>query len=147
MGWVVLVALSVICSVLQHSWLAQWPLAPDLPLALLAWMVVDGTDDGVLIRAFVIGLIRDCVDPGSVYFHTFAYFGLALAFMPARTLVFRTRAAGWATFAMLASMLLTNLDRWLTGGDANVLVLLAVAMLTALATFPLGWPFRYVPAP
>ncbi|HYE05534.1 MAG TPA: hypothetical protein VEL07_08380 [Planctomycetota bacterium] len=145
MGWVILVVLSLICAVLQHSWLAQWPLAPDLPLALLAWMVVDGSDDGVLIRAFVVGLVRDCVDPASVCFHTFAYFVLALAFLPARPLVFRTRTVGWAAFAALATVLLLSLDRLTGGGDATVVVVLAIAILTAASTWPLGWPWRFVP--
>ncbi len=145
MGWVILVVLSLICAVLQHSWLAQWPVAPDLPLALLAWMVIDGSDDGVLIRAFVVGLVRDCVDPASICFHTFAYFLLAVAFLPARSLVFRTRAAGWSVFAGLATVLLMYLDRLIGGGDASVVVVLAVAILTAAATWPLGWPWRFVP--
>ena len=148
MRYGLLVILALGLALIQHSWLSSWPLAPDLPLALLAWVVVDGTDKGVLIRAWIVGLMRDLVDPGSIYFHTAAYLLLAIAFLPARQLVFRTRAAGWAGFAAIASVLVAQIDRVISGGgDGGILGQMATAMLTAVATFPLGWTLGFLPAP
>lgn len=147
MGFVVLVVLAILAAVLQHTVLATVPWAPDVPLALLAWATVAGDERLMLVRAWTIGLVRDCVDPGSTCFHTVAYFLLALAFLPARSLVFHGRAAAWIASAFTASLLLAAIDRLLGGvpllhGWGRPAL---VALLTALATLPIGWLFGGLP--
>ena len=95
----VLLLIALALCLVQYSWLARWPVTPDLPLALAAWAMVDGTEEGVLWRAWLVGVVADFVDPGSEYFHAIAFLLLALAYLPVRSLVFRTRSTGWAPTA------------------------------------------------
>ena len=59
------IALAVIAAVLQHARLAAWPVAPDLPLALVAWAVVVGEAQAWMWRVWLVGALRDPIDPGS----------------------------------------------------------------------------------
>lgn len=147
MGQVVLFIIAVLVALVQHGLLATVPLAPDLPLALAAWAVVAGGESGLLVRAWLVGMARDLIDPGSLCFHTFAYFLLALAFLPVRRLVHHDRAAGWMAYAALSYMALTVFDRWLAGMSVwwPLASLLAVAGATALASVALGWTLSGLP--
>ncbi len=139
-----LIALAL--SLLQYSWLARWPVVPDLPLALAAWAMVDGTEQGVLWRAWLIGVVVDFVDPGSEYFHAIVYLLLALAYLPVRSLVFRTRSTGWASWAAVCSLLAAAADGWCSGfGDATWRTMLLGAGETALAAMAVGWLFGGLP--
>jgi hypothetical protein len=146
-GFVILLLLAVLAAIVQHGTLATAPLAPDLPLALLAWAVVAGDERALLVRAWSIGLIRDVIDPGSVAFHTLAYFGLALAFLPLRQVVFHGRAAAWIGWAVMASLLLAILDRALGGIplEASWLPSVTVACGTGATTLGIGWLFGGLP--
>lgn len=141
MGFVVLLLLALLLSVVQHGLLATVAGAPDLPLALLAWVVVAGDERRLLVRAWSIGLLRDLVDPGSVAFHTVGYFALALVFLPLRQMVFHGRAVAWIGWSVAASLLLTAVDRLLAGValGAPWMPALVVAAMTGAATLAIGW--------
>lgn len=79
--WIVL---AVVAAVLQHARLAAWPVAPDLPLALVAWAVVVGDPQAWMWRVWLAGALRDPIDPGSQWFHAGAHLVLVLALMPLR---------------------------------------------------------------
>ena len=146
-GFVVLLLLALLLSLVQHGSLATVPTAPDLPLARLAWAVVAGDERLLLLRAWSIGLIRDCLDPGSVVFHTTAYFALALVFLPLRQMVFYGRAVAWIGWAVGASLLLTAVDRLLGGIALNAPwgPALVIAAMTGGATLAIGWLFGGLP--
>lgn len=74
----------VVAAVLQHARLAAWPVAPDLPLALVAWAVVVGDPQAWMWRVWLAGALRDPIDPGSQWFHAGAHLVLVLALMPLR---------------------------------------------------------------
>jgi hypothetical protein len=147
MGHVVLFVVALVTALLQHGLLATLPVAPDLPLALVAWAVVAGGEVGVLQRAWLVGLARDLVDPGSLCFHTIAYFALALAFLPVRSLIHHGRSAGWMGYAAVSCLVITLADRWLAGIRVwwPLTPLLGVIALTALATLPIGWILMGLP--
>jgi hypothetical protein len=145
------VALALCC--LQHSVLARWPIAPDLPLALAAWAMVDGDDEGVFLRAWLTGIARDLFDPasGATYaidqhcFYTLAYTGLGLAAIGVRTLIFRTRGIGWAAWALIASLALALIDSRIAGVPISWLLMTTEAILTAIAAIGAGWILGNLP--
>lgn len=140
--------LAVLAAVVQHSLLAAWWWTPDLPLALAAWAMVDGDEDGVVIRALLLGMVRDLVDPGSEWFHAAAYAGLAIAFLPVRGYLFRTRGLAWALWAAICSLLLAGIDALSTLFSAfDPLAVVCGALGTALAAMPIGWLFGGLPRP
>lgn len=142
----VLLAIAIALSLLQFSWLARFPVTADLPLALAAWAMVDGTEDGVLWRAWWIGVAADFVDPGSEYFHAIAYMLLALAYLPLRSLVFRTRSTGWASWAAVCSLLCAIIDGWVSGfGDSTWKTMAISAGETAVSAMAIGWLFGGIP--
>jgi hypothetical protein len=136
-----LIALLLAC--LQHSRLAFWPYAPDLPLALAAWAMVVGDDEGVLLRAWIVGLCRDLVDPGTEYgrecFYTIAYGCVGLAFTPVRAYLFRSRAIAWGGWALACSLVLALVDCRLAGVGVPWITVGVDAVLTAWAAMALGW--------
>jgi hypothetical protein len=143
---VVLLVIALALSLVQYSWLARWAVTPDLPLALAAWAMVDGTEQGVLWRAWLIGVVADFVDPGSEYFHAIAYLLLALAYLPVRSLVFRTRSTGWASWAAVCSLLAALADGWIAGfGDSTWRTMLLSAGETAVCAMAVGWLFGGMP--
>ncbi|MBA2479448.1 MAG: hypothetical protein H0V44_02205 [Planctomycetes bacterium] len=156
------VLIAVLLSCLQYSVLASWPFAPDLPLALAAWAMVDGDDDGVLLRAWVVGLSCDFFDPGSglgyglgngagsiwnACFHTLTYSALGVGALVLRTFVFRSRSIGWAGWAFAASVVIQLIDARLGGVGLHWLVLFGSATLTALAAMAIGWLLGGLPEP
>ncbi len=143
---VVLLIIALALSLVQYSWLALWPVTPDLPLALAAWAMVDGTEEGVLWRAWLIGVVADFVDPGSEYFHAIAFLLLALAYLPVRSLVFRTRSTGWASWAAVCSLAVALADGWIAGfGDSTWKTMLLGAGETAVCAMAVGWLFGGLP--
>ncbi len=144
LAWFALLALAL--SLVQHGRLVLDPAAPDLPLALAAWGMVDGDEDGVLPRAWIAGFCRDLVDPGSVCFHTVAYTALALGFLPLRAWVFRGRALGWALWAGVCALVLAMLDARLGGVGVAWRTCWAMAVMTGVAAIALGWVFASLPA-
>lgn len=144
-----LFVLALLLACLQHGQLAFWPLAPDLPLALAAWAMVDGDDEGVVLRPWLIGLARDLIAPGvqagGDVFYTCAYGGLGLCFMPLRAWLFRSRAIAWGGWAFLASLVLATIDARLGGVHLHLVPALLIAVLTAGASMALGWLFGGLP--
>lgn len=143
LAWFALIAL--LLSLLQHGPLAGWTVAPDLPLALAAWAMVDGDDDGVLLRAWLVGVIHDLVDPGTGYgrghdlFHAIAYACLGLAFIPARSWLFRSRALGWGGWAFACALAVSLVDHRLGGVPIAYGPVIASAALTGGAAMAIGW--------
>ena len=82
MPWLILLATTWLALLLQHGWLANAPLAPDLPLALAGWLLAAG-GGRVLLRAWLVGLLADLADPASTCAHAVAIPLAALA-APAR---------------------------------------------------------------
>jgi hypothetical protein len=147
-GYAVLFAIAVVVALVQHGLLATWSFAPDLPLALVAWSVVAGNAGSMALRAWLVGLARDLIDPGSLCFHTVAYLALALAFLPVRSHIHHGRAAGWMVFAASSCLLLLLIDRAFAGVRIWLPVspLIMTVVLTALFTWPVGWALQGLPA-
>jgi hypothetical protein len=135
-------------ALLQHGLLAAWWWMPDLLLALAAWAMVDGPEEGVLPRVVAAGCIADAADPGSRCFHLVAWVLLAAALLPLRDFLFRSRALAWALWALVAAALLGLLDCLVSGpGDALPWRLWLAAGSTALACWGLGWLLGGLPDP
>lgn len=71
--------LTIILASLQHAWLAA-PGAPDLTLALLAAVWLAGVAQRAAVRAWIVGTLTDCADPGSLVFHALGYTALGMAY-------------------------------------------------------------------
>jgi hypothetical protein len=141
-----LIVITVCLATVQYGWLSRWPSAPDLLLALAAWAMVDGTEDGVVLRAWLVGLLADALDPGSECFHALMFLGLALAYLSVRDLVFRSRITGWGVWALICSLVSALVDGWVSGfGDATGGSMVVSALWTALAAMGLGWLLRGLP--
>jgi hypothetical protein len=139
-------SVALLVCVVQHGLLAWHPLMPDLPLALAVWAMVDGEEDGVVLRAWSMGVVRDYVDPGSAWFHAAAYLLLALLVLSVRGLMFRRRATTWMLAAAVASLLVQGADVLVGGwGSLDGRSLAGIALFTALAAWPLGWLMEGVP--
>jgi len=146
-----LIALALSC--LEHDRLAWWPLAPDLPLALAAWSMVDGDDDGVVLRPWLVGVMRDLVAPGigigsgigSGCYYMIAYGALGLCFLPLRAWLFRSRAIAWGGWACICSLLLTAIDARLSGVAVHPARIAIISVFTALAAMAIGWLFSGLP--
>jgi hypothetical protein len=142
----IFLALAFCACLFQVSWMAAWPLGPELPLALAAWAMIDGTEDGMPLRAWLVGVLYDLMDPGSVWFHAVAYLLIAVALLPIRKFFFRRRATGWAVWAAACSLLLVLMDGWTGGfGDTTATVAAAQALLTAAAAAAIGWMVAVLP--
>ncbi len=141
--------LMVLCACLaQVSVLASYPLMPELPLALVAWAMIDGTEEGVLGRSWVTGLVYDLLDPGAFWFHAVAFTGIALALLPMRNLLFRRRWAAWAGWAAVCTLVMAAIDGAAGGwGDTDAWVLAAQILLNATAAAGLGWLMAVIPHP
>lgn len=140
--WLIL-ALSV--CVLMHARLAAWPVAPDLPLALAAWAVVVGEARAWMWRVWLIGPLRDAIDPGSQWFHAGAHLVLVLGLLPTRRwlpglpwLALLVTGAGLSLAVQGLDILVGGRGGWtvLTGGSN--------ALLTGLVAVICG---RLVPGP
>ncbi len=146
MRYLVLIVIAFALAVLQYGWLARWVSGPDLLMALAAWAMVDGTEDGVVMRAWLIGLVADVIDPGSVYFHALLFLGLGVGYLPVRSVVFRSRITGWGAGAMIGSLVGNLIDGWVGGfGDATGWSMMVSSLWTALAAMGLGWLLRGLP--
>ena len=146
MRFVVLIIIATALAVLQYSWFGAYPAAPNLLLALAAWAMVDGTQQGVIPRAWVIGTIADVFDPGSVVFHALTFITLAIIYLPIRSLIFRSRMTGWASWAFIATILVHLCDGWIAGfGDGSGWNMIFSAMGTAMVAVAFGWLLKGLP--
>ncbi len=136
------VILVLLAAVVDRAYLATWWWTPDLTLALAAWAMVDGTEDGVVWRAWIAGLACDLVDPVGGGFHVLAYTLLGIGFLPLRRFLFRTRIAAWVVWGAMSFLLLRTADG-LLGGFADLAPQRVVigATTTALAAAACGWLF------
>lgn len=147
MGFVVLVIVALMAASVQHGYLVDWPVAPDLPLALAAWAIAGGGARWMLLRAWLVGAMRDLADPASLCFHAVAYTVFALLFLPVRGVVYRGRGISWAFLASGGSLTLRWADRWWIGLDpfADFTTGLLVAICTGLAALAIGWLMQGLP--
>jgi len=138
--------LVLLAAIIDHACLSTWWFAPELSLALAAWAMVDGTEDGVVGRACLAGIARDLADPVGFGFHTVVLTGLGIAFLPLRRYLFRTRAAAWMVWAAVCLVVVRCVDGLLTGfGDITINHLLIVTLTTALTAVVCGWLFGGLP--
>jgi hypothetical protein len=108
--------------------------------------MVDGTQAGVIPRAWIIGTIADLFDPGSTAFHALTFLTLAIIYLPIRSLIFRSRMTGWASWAFICTLLLHVCDGWVSGfGDGSTGNILLSALWTATIAVGIGWIFRGLP--
>ncbi len=142
--WFAVLALGF--AVVQQGRLVLDPGAPDMPLALAAWGMVDGDEDGVLPRAWIAGFCVDLIDPGSVCFHLVGFTLLALAFLPVRRLLFRTRGLAWALWALVCTLVLAVADHRLAGLAVPWRACWTTALMTAVAAIAIGGFFAWIPA-
>ena len=77
----VYIVLAFAAALVDHAVLSAWWWTPDLSLALAAWAMVDGTEDGVVWRAMLAGLARDLVDPAGAGFNLLTFTALGIAFL------------------------------------------------------------------
>lgn len=137
--------LALSACVLTHARLAGWPVAPDLPLALAAWAVVIGEPRAWMWRVWLIGPLRDLIDPGSVWFHAGAHLMLVLAVLPLRRwlpglpwLALLVTGFGLSAAAQGLDILVSGRGSWTLWSG------LADAVLTGLSALLCG---RLVPGP
>jgi hypothetical protein len=143
----VLIVIAIAFAVLQYAWLTSSVIMPHILLALAAWAMVDGKEQGVIWRAWILGFISDVFDPASYFFHSVMFVALALAYIPVRSLIFRSRMTGWAAWAFIASLVLQLTDGWLTSfGDATGWTMFFSACWTAILAVFFGWLLRGLPA-
>jgi hypothetical protein len=146
MRWALFLFLAAGCCVLMHAWLAAWPIAPDLPTALVAFALIGGQERGLLLRAWLVGVVRDAVDPGSTWFYTAGYLLIALCYLPVRNHLFQTRWAAWASTGAACAIGIEALDGLVGGyGGHGVWTIAAQTALTALATAGIGWLLADLP--
>lgn len=146
MRWLGFMLLAGIICLLQHSVLGNVRFAPDVPLALAMWAMVDGDEDGFIQRAWLVGVMRDLIDPTGGCFHSVVYLVLAATYLPMRGIFFRTRGAGWGTVAFIAAIIVPGIDGLVSGpGDLNLLGVLVNAACTAAVAVCFGWIFNGLP--
>lgn len=140
------IVLVLLAAIIDHACLSVWWFAPDLSLALAAWAMVDGTEEGVVGRAFLAGLARDLADPVGLGFHTAVLTLLGVAFLPVRRFLFRTRAAAWMVWAATCFVVVRLIDGALTGfGDLTLQRIVVGALTTAVTAVICGWLFGGLP--
>jgi hypothetical protein len=145
---VMLILIALALGILQYGCFAPWITGPDLLLAFAAWAMVDGTEEGMLVRAWLIGLVADMLDPGSTCFHALTFLTLGIMYLPLRAVIFRSRITGWAAWAFIGSLTCNLIDGWTAGfGDATGSSMLLSALWTALSAMGIGWLFRGLPGP
>lgn len=138
--------LVLLAAIIDHACLSAWWFAPDLSLALAAWAMVDGSEDGVVGRACLAGIARDLADPVGFGFHTLVLTLLGVAFLPVRRFLFRTRAAAWMVWAASCFIVVRVIDGVVTGfGDLSLQRLVIGALTTAVTAVVCGWLFGGLP--
>ncbi len=147
MRWICFLILAGIACLLQHSVLGNVRFGPDLPLALAMWAMVDGDEDGFIQRVWLVGVMCDLMDPAGGCFHSVVYLLLAAAYLPMRSIFFRTRGMGWGAVAFVAALIVPGIDGLVSGwGDLSVAVVLIGAALTSAVAIAFGWVFNGLPA-
>jgi hypothetical protein len=138
LAWYIL--LVMLAALVDHAWLSAFWWTPDLSLALAAWAMVDGDEDGVVWRALLAGFARDLVDPAGGGFHLIALTAVGILFLPLRRFLFQTRGAAWAVWACLVYLLVRSADAVISGlGEALPRQMMIGACTTALAAVVCGW--------
>jgi hypothetical protein len=134
------IVLVLLAALVDHAWLSAYWWAPDLSLALAAWAMVDGDEDGVVWRALLAGCARDLIDPAGGGFHVLTLTAVGILFLPLRRFLFHTRGAAWAVWACVVYLLVRCADVACTGlGEALPRQLAIGALSTATAAIACGW--------
>ena len=142
--WYILLVL--LAAVVDYAWLSAYWWTPDLSLALAAWAMVDGDEDGVVWRALLAGCARDLVDPAGAGFHILSLTAVGILFLPLRRFLFQTRGAAWAVWACLVYLLVRFADVATSGfGEAVPRQVVVGALGTAATAAACGWLFGGLP--
>lgn len=145
--WTLYTFLAVMAAVVDRAYLATWWWTPDLTVALAAWAMVDGTEDGVVWRAWLAGLACDVVDPVGGGFYMLSFTVLGMVFVHLRHFLFRTRAAAWMVSAAVIFMAVRLVDGCFGGfADVTTQKMVIGAGTTAVAAAACGWLFGGLPA-
>lgn len=129
--------LGLLAATVFHARLAAWPVAPDLSLALAAWAVVVGGERHWLWRVWLLGPLRDLIDPGAVWFHAGTHLVLVAALLPLRRwlpglpwLALLVAGAGLSLLAQGVDALVSGTGGWSPWrGVADALLTGGVAVL------------------
>ena len=147
-NWLVLAVLAIIAALYDVGPLALWPVAPSAVVALAAWCGIKAGDREVLPRIWLIGIVTDAVDPGSVIFHAVVLVSSTLVLLPLRRFLFRQSYLAWALWAFCLVFMLALFDWGIGGGyppKGGWDAIIASGTLTAVLVIPLGWLFDVLP--
>ncbi|MEK7416047.1 MAG: hypothetical protein AAB263_22310 [Planctomycetota bacterium] len=135
--WIVLV---LTASVLFHARLAGWVVAPDVPLALVAWAMVCGDARVWMLRVWIIGPLRDLIDPGSQWFHAGTHLLFVAALIPLRRWIPGTAWIALVVVGVGMSLAMQAVDLVVSGrGGWEPLTGCSDAALTGLMAIAFGW--------
>lgn len=140
-----LALLSILLASLQQTWLAWSPDAPDLLLALLAVVWLAGVAQRAVWRAWIVGLLADIADPGSLVFHAVTLPLLAIAYTWIERFLQRGPGGRFVVAALLR-LVLTTIDNLLgEGSGIGIGAILLSATWTGCTAVVLGWLIEGLP--
>lgn len=131
MPWLVLIVTTWLALFLQHGWLASAPLAPDLPLALVGWLLAAG-GSRVLVRIWLVGVLADLAQPAGTCFHAVSVALVGLLVAPTRP----GREVGAARLLLIPAVLdlgLGTVEVVLGARGPGLLCMVGGALATGLA--------------
>jgi hypothetical protein len=142
---VILVVVALALAVVHYAAVTAHSGGPDLCLALAAWVTVAGEQERSLIRLWLIGMVQDLIDPGTMVFHSLFAVAGGLLFWPLRPYFFHSMIGGWMLWAGALVLLRGLLS--LPDGGVSQLPLLSTMLWTAVTAVALGWSLSILPGP
>ena len=129
---VVVAILALLAALWQCGPLALWPVAPDLGAAVAAYLVTRVDNHRLLLRLWVVGLMRDVIDPGATIVYGLLYIVAALGLTAARDHLPSWVVARVSVVAAALALILRLADIWWSGmGGESPVGLLLRALFTA----------------
>jgi hypothetical protein len=146
--WGLLVLAALIAAHVQTTWLGDaWP-APHLGLALAAAVALTARPASAVLRAGLVGLVVDLLDPASTVFHLVACAGLAIATWPLRGVLIRQHpitgvavGAAWYAVAAGADAVLGVVapGSAAVAGSAAATGVVCAGLIVAASSLPAAW--------